>query len=128
MTFPLFNCCLYISRNDPWIVKNCALAKVEMNLLLHITWSRDQWDTWLGYWDTLTLIIKVTGRTTELNNEYIYLYIYIYIYIYYPLEQLCFITNWCSYYKLWQPLLQNRAAITNWGRYCKIGQLLQIVA
>ena len=23
------------------------------------------------------------------------------------------VTNWGSYYKLWQPLLQNRAAITN---------------
>ena len=29
VTFPLFNSCLYISRNDPWIVKKCALAKVE---------------------------------------------------------------------------------------------------
>ena len=27
------------------------------------------------------------------------------------------VTNWDSYYKLEQPLLQNRAAITNWGRY-----------
>ena len=34
------------------------------------------------------------------------------------------ITNWGSYYKLGQPLLQNRAAITNWGRYYKLGQLL----
>ena len=25
-----------------------------------------------------------------------------------------FVTNWGSYYKLGQPLLQNRAAITNW--------------
>ena len=31
-----------------------------------------------------------------------------------------------NYYKLGQPLLQNRAAITNWGRYYKLGQLLQI--
>ena len=38
------------------------------------------------------------------------------------------ITNWGSYYKLGQPLLQNRAAITNWGRYYKLGQLLQIEA
>ena len=38
------------------------------------------------------------------------------------------ITNWGSYYKLGQPLLQNRAAITNWGRYYKLGQLLQIRA
>ena len=45
------------------------------------------------------------------------------------------ITNWGSYYKLGQPLLQNRAAITNWGkiyyklgRYYKLVQLLQIGA
>ena len=39
------------------------------------------------------------------------------------------ITNWgiCCY-KLGQPLSQNRAAITNWGRYYKLGQLLQIGA
>ena len=38
------------------------------------------------------------------------------------------VTNWGSYYKLGEPLLQNRAAITNWGRYYKLGQLLQIGA
>ena len=38
------------------------------------------------------------------------------------------VTNWGSYYKLGQPLLQNRAAITNWGKYYKLGQLLQIGA
>ena len=39
------------------------------------------------------------------------------------------ITNWGSYYKLGQPLLQNRAAITNWGKmYYKLGQVLQIRA
>ena len=32
------------------------------------------------------------------------------------------VTNWGSYYKLGQPLLQNRAAITNWGKiYYKLG-------
>ena len=37
------------------------------------------------------------------------------------------ITNWGSYYKLGQPLLQNRAAITNLGKiYYKLGQVLQI--
>ena len=37
------------------------------------------------------------------------------------------ITNWGSYYKLGQTLLQTRAAITNWGRiYYNLGQLLQI--
>ena len=40
-----------------------------------------------------------------------------------------FITNWGSYYKLRQPLLQNRAAITNWGKiYNRLGQVLQIRA
>ena len=39
------------------------------------------------------------------------------------------VTNWGSYYKLEQPLLQNRAAITNLGKiYCKLGQVLQIRA
>ena len=39
------------------------------------------------------------------------------------------ITNWGSYCKLGQPLLQNRAAITNWGKiYYKLGQVLQIRA
>ena len=37
------------------------------------------------------------------------------------------VTNWDSYYKLGQLLLQNRAAITNWGKmYYKLGQVLQI--
>ena len=40
------------------------------------------------------------------------------------------ITNWGSYYKLGQPLLQNRAAITNWGKMYfwgnKLGQVLNI--
>ena len=39
------------------------------------------------------------------------------------------VTNWGSYYKLGQPLLQNRAAIRNWGKtYYKLGQVLQIRA
>ena len=38
------------------------------------------------------------------------------------------VTNWGSYYKLGQPLLQNRAAITNLGIYYKLGQILQIGA
>ena len=37
------------------------------------------------------------------------------------------VTNWGSYYKLGQPLLQNRAAIKNWGKmYYKVGQVLNI--
>ena len=39
------------------------------------------------------------------------------------------VTNWGSYYKLGQLLLQKRAAITNWGKmYYKLGQALQIRA
>ena len=39
------------------------------------------------------------------------------------------VTNWGSYYKLGQPLLQNREAITDWGKiYYKLGQILQIRA
>ena len=39
------------------------------------------------------------------------------------------LTNWGSYYKLGQPLLQNRAAITNWGKIdYKLGKILQIRA
>ena len=35
--------------------------------------------------------------------------------------------NWSNYYKLRQPLLQNRTAITNWGKmYYILGQVLQI--
>ena len=37
------------------------------------------------------------------------------------------VTNWSSYYKLGQPLLQNREVIKNWGKgYYKLGQVLQI--
>ena len=39
------------------------------------------------------------------------------------------VTNWGRYYKLGQPLLQNRAANTNWGTiYYKLGQVLQVRA
>ena len=39
------------------------------------------------------------------------------------------VANWGSYYKLGQPLLQNRTAITNWGKmYYILGQVLQIRA
>ena len=96
------------------------------------------------------LMAKVTVRTTERNKE---------IYMYYKFGQACVtncasfvllqirqtllqvgaasllqirasvVTNWGSYYKLGQLLLQNRAAITNWGKtYYKLGQLLQIKA
>ena len=35
------------------------------------------------------------------------------------------VTNWGSYYKLGQLLLQYRAVITNWGKmYYKMGQVL----
>ena len=39
------------------------------------------------------------------------------------------VTNWGSYYKLRQQLLQNRTAITSWGKiYYKLGQILKIRA
>ena len=39
------------------------------------------------------------------------------------------VTNQGSYYKLGQPLLQNRTAIKNWGNFFyKLGQVLQIRA
>ena len=39
------------------------------------------------------------------------------------------VINWGSYYKLGQPLLQNRTVITNWCKlYYKLGQVLQIRA
>ena len=40
-----------------------------------------------------------------------------------------FVTNWGSFYKLGQPLLQNRAAITNWRKmYYELEHVLQIRA
>ena len=64
--------------------------------------------------------------------------------MYYKFGQVCFtdwgsfvllqirasvVTNWGSYYKLGEPLLQNRADSTNWGKmYYKLGQVLQIRA
>ena len=45
----------------------------------------------------------------------------------YKLGEASVVTNEDSYYKLGQPLLQNRATITNWGKiYYKFGQALQI--
>ena len=39
------------------------------------------------------------------------------------------VTNRGSYYKLEQPLLKNRAAVTSWEKvYYKLGQLLQFRA
>ena len=38
-----------------------------------------------------------------------------------------FVTNFGSYYKLGQTLLQNRAAVRNWGKvFYKLWQILQI--
>ena len=96
------------------------------------------------------LIAKVIVKTTERNKE---------IYMYCKFGQACVtnwasfvllqirqtllqvgtaslsqigasvVTNWGSYYKLGQLLLQNRAPITNWGKtYYKLGQVLQIKA
>ena len=92
---------------------------------------------------------NVIVKATELNNKNIKL-LQIGASSSYTLRQLCFyyklgqtllqivanlllqigasvVTNWGSYYKLGQPLLQNRAAITNWGKmYHKLGQVLQM--
>ena len=39
------------------------------------------------------------------------------------------VTNWGSYYKLGQTLLQSRLPITNWGKmHYQLGQVLQIMA
>ena len=39
------------------------------------------------------------------------------------------VTNWGSYFKLGQSLIQNRVVITNWRKmYYKLGQVLQIGA
>ena len=98
----------------------------------------------VGGWDTLTLNHphpKVIVRATELNNKNIYVLQIGAALFYYKLGQTLLqigaasllqirasvVTNWGSYYKLGQPLLQNRAAITNWGKmYYKLGQVLQI--
>ena len=38
------------------------------------------------------------------------------------------VTNWGSYYKLGQPLLKNRATITNWGKmYYKLGHKIRAI-
>ena len=106
---------------------------------MHITWLHDQWITWLSEWDTLTLNHKCyIVRAAELNNENMHV-LQIGASLRYKLGQSWCITNWgkrcykleqlhyCKlrqvlwqiwgrYYKLGQPSLQNRAAITNWGK------------
>ena len=81
---------------------------------------------------------------TELNNKNIFV-LQIGASLCYKLGQLCFITNkgnvvsnWGNFiftnsgkycYKLGQPLLQSRAAVTSWGKiYYKLRQALQIGA
>ena len=102
VTFPLFNSCLYISKNDPWIVKNCALAKVEIKLLFAyhmITWAMSHVTQLVKYPHP-----KVIVRATELKNIYV---LEIGASLCYKLEQLL---------QIRQPLLQNRTAITNWNK------------
>ena len=101
-----------------------------------------QWVTGLGRWDTLILNHKGYSKSNRTQSKK---YVCITNWGSFVLLQIrvnvftnwgsFIITNWdkcCyklgSYYKLGQPLLQNRAAITNWGRYYKLGQLLQIWA
>ena len=127
-------------------MKNCALAKVEIKLLFAyhvITWSMSHLTLWSC--DTLTLNHphhKVIVRATEVNKKNIYVLQIGAPLFYYKLGQTLLeigaasllkigarvVTNWGSYYKSGQPLLQNRVAITNWGRYYKFWQLLQIGA
>ena len=64
---------------------------------------------------------KVIVRAIELNNENKYV-LQIGASLCYKFGQLCLLqiranvnTPWGSHYKLGQPLLQNRATITNWG-------------
>ena len=103
---------------------------------MKITWSHDQWVTWLGGWNAVTLnhegysksnktklrkYICITNRgklVLQIGSKFVLLQI-----------RANFLTNLGSYYKLEQPLLQNRAAITNWVKmYYKLGQVLQIRA
>ena len=52
VTFSLFNSCLYISKNDTWIVKYCALVKVEIKPFFenHVnTWSMSHVTWWVRY-------------------------------------------------------------------------------
>ena len=127
-----------------------VLAKVEISLLKKMSWPHDEWVTWLGGWDTLNLNHKgysKSNRTQRQKNICITNWGKLVLQIeaalfYYKLGQTLLqigaasllqigasvVTNWGSYYKLGQPLLQNRAAITNWGRYYKLWQLLQIGA
>ena len=72
VTFPLFNSCLYITKNDPWIVKNCTLAKVEIKPLFAYHVITRSMSHVLDGWDTITLNHphhKVIVRATELNNK-----------------------------------------------------------
>ena len=97
--------------------------------------------TWLGRWDTFTLNHKGYNNTYRTQQEkYICianwgkLVLQFITALFYVRANVTnwssfIITNWGSYYKLEQPLLQNRLAITNWGKmYYKLGQVLQIRA
>ena len=119
--------------------------------LLHIKWSHDQWVTWLGRWDTLTLNQKGYSKSNRTQwKKYVCITNWGKLVLqigaalfYYKLGQTLLqigaasllqigasiVTNWGSYYKLGQPLLQNRTAITNWVKiYYKLEQVLQIRA
>ena len=87
---------------------------------------------WVRY---LTLNQKSCSKTTELSNKNIFVtnwgsFVLLQIKTNAVTNWGSFIiTNWDSYYRLGQPLLQNRAkCIANSGRYYKLGQLLQIWA
>ena len=90
-------------------------------VFFNITWSHDQWVTWLNGLDTLTLNHKGYGKSNRtLWPKYICITNWGKLVL--QLEQLCFITNKgkrcyklgkVHYYKLGQMLLQVGATITN---------------
>ena len=88
-------------------------------------------------------MINESRDSTELNNKNIYVLQIGAPLFYYKLGQMLLqigaasllqigaavVTNWGTYYKLGQPLLQNTVAIRNWGKmYYKLGQVLQFRA
>ena len=128
-----------------------CLSEGGDKVFFNITWSNDQWVTRLSGSDTLNLNHKVYSKSSRTQKQkYICITNWGMLVLqirsalfYYKLGQTLVqiggasllqigagvATNWGSYYKLGQPLLQNRAAITNWGKiYYKLGQVLQIRA
>ena len=106
---------------------------------MDIAWSHDQWATWLGGWNTLTLNHKDFIVIVEEFNNKKYICIKNWGKLLLQIGETFFncklrqtllqngtfsllhigasvATNWGSYYNLRQSLLKNRAAITNWDK------------